>query len=151
MIPGTSDAPLVLTGHPLTVLICYEDILPWFVNHAVSEGRPELLVNVTIDTWFGRTIEPWEHLALAELRAVEHRRFLVRATNSGVSAIVDPGGRVTALGKMFAEDSIVGPVRLSAPTTVYERIGDAPFYLGALVIAAMAMFPRRRREVAGAS
>ncbi len=150
MIPGDSDAPVDLTGHPITVLICYEDILPWFVNHAVSEGHPELLVNITIDTWFGHGIEPWEHLALAQLRAVEHRRWLVRATNSGVSAIVDSAGRVTALAKLFAEDAIVGQVRLSAPTTVYERVGDAPFYVGALVIAGMAMFQRRRREDEGA-
>jgi apolipoprotein N-acyltransferase len=145
MIPGDSVAPLSLAGHPITVLVCYEDILPWFVNRAVSEGRPELLVNITIDTWFGRTIEPWEHLALAQLRAVEHRRYLVRATNSGVSAIVDPVGRVTKHGGMFAEESFTGEVRLMAPLTVYEVIGDLPFYLGALAIAAMATVRRRAR------
>jgi apolipoprotein N-acyltransferase len=146
MIPGDSTAPLDLTGHPITVLLCYEDILPWFVNRAVDEGRPELLVNLTIDTWFGRTIEPAEHLALAALRAVEHRRFLVRATNSGVSAIVDPGGRVTRRGEPFVEDAFVGEVRLMQPSTVYEAIGDLPWYGGALAICVMAMFRRRARD-----
>jgi apolipoprotein N-acyltransferase len=147
MIPGDSVKPLVLAGHPITVLICYEDILPWFVNRAVSEGRPELLVNMTIDTWFGRTIEPWEHLALAQFRAVEHRRYLVRSANSGISAIVDPEGRVREHGGLFDEEALLGEVRLMAPVTVYEVVGDAPFYLGALVIGAMAMFRRRPDEV----
>ena len=53
-------------------------------------------MNITNDAWFGATTEPWEHLALAQLRAVEHRRFLVRGTNSGVSAVVDPVGRLVA-------------------------------------------------------
>jgi len=151
MIAGDSDRPVELTGHPIAVLVCYEDILPWFVNRAVSAGRPELLVNLTIDTWFGHSIEPWEHLALAQLRAVEHRRWLVRATNSGVSAIIDSAGRITARATPFVEDSFVAPVRLSAPRTVYETLGDAPFYLAALVVGAMALVPRRRRQARAAA
>ncbi|APR86479.1 Apolipoprotein N-acyltransferase [Minicystis rosea] len=146
MIPGESVAPLDLTGHPISVLICYEDILPWFVNQAVSEGKPELLVNIAIDTWFGDSIEPWEHLALGQLRAVEHRRFLVRAANTGVSAIVDPAGRVVKHGGLFQEDSFVSEVRLMTPATVYERVGDLPFYAGAVAIGIMAV--RRRRQAA---
>jgi apolipoprotein N-acyltransferase len=115
------------------------------VGRAVAEGRPELLVNLTIDTWFGRTIEPSEHLALAQMRAVEHRRFLVRATNSGVSAIVDPAGRVTRRGEPFVEDAFVGEVRLMQPSTVYEALGDLPWYAGALALGVMAMFRRPRR------
>ncbi len=144
MIPGESVAPLDLTGHPITVLVCYEDILPWYVNRAVSAGRPELLVNMTIDAWFGDTSEPWEHLALAKLRAVEHRRYLVRATNSGVSAIVDAAGRVTTHGGMFDEEALLGEVRMMAPTTVYEVTGDAPWYLATLAITGMATLWRRR-------
>jgi apolipoprotein N-acyltransferase len=112
----------------------------------VQQGRPELLVNVTIDTWFGRSIEPWEHLALAELRAVEHRRFLVRATNSGVSAIVDATGRVTRAGGMFDEEAFTGEVRLMSGSTVYEAIGDAPFWAGGAAVVAMAFLRRPRRE-----
>ena len=143
--PGDALDPVVWNGHPITVLVCYEDILPAYVRRAVRQGRPELLVNVTIDTWFGRSIEPWEHLALAELRAVEHRRYLVRATNSGVSAIVDATGRVTAHGGMFDEEGFVGEVRLLTGSTVYEAIGDAPFWAGAGAVLAMAIFRRPRR------
>jgi apolipoprotein N-acyltransferase len=145
MIPGEAVTPLVIDGHPISVLICYEDILPWFVQRAVTEGKPELLVNIAIDTWFGPGIEPWEHLALAQLRAVEHRRYLVRSANSGVSAIVDPAGRVAKHGGLFVEDAFLGEVRLMAPTTVYETIGDLPWYAGALAIFGMAWARRRQR------
>ncbi|APR84783.1 Apolipoprotein N-acyltransferase [Minicystis rosea] len=145
MSPGESLDPVILDGHPITVIICYEDLLPTFVNQAVRHGKPELLVNMTIDTWFGDTIAPWEHLGLAQLRAVEHRRYLVRATNSGVSAIVDATGRITKHGGLFKEETLLGEVRFMAPTTLYERIGDVPFWAGSAIVGAMA-FVRRRRK-----
>lgn len=144
--PGDSIDPVMFDGHPITVIICYEDMLPAFVNRAVRHGKPELLVNMTVDTWFGDSIAPWEHLGLAQLRSIEHRRFLVRATNSGVSAIIDAAGRVTKHGGMFKEEAFVGEVRLMAPTTVYERIGDVPFWIGAAAAFAMAFVRRPRRE-----
>jgi apolipoprotein N-acyltransferase len=144
--PGESVAPVIMDGHPLTIIICYEDLLPSFVNGAVQRGKTELLVNMTIDTWFGDSIAPWEHLGLAQLRAVEHRRYLVRATNSGVSAVVDAAGRVTKHGKMFTRETFVAPVRLMASTTLYEIVGDAPFWLGAAAVGGMALLRRPRRK-----
>jgi apolipoprotein N-acyltransferase len=76
-------------------LICYEDILPSFTRR-VAKLRPNALVNITNDAWFGRTAEPYQHLALAVFRAVENRLELVRAVNTGVSAHVDAAGRVLA-------------------------------------------------------
>lgn len=147
MTPGRSLDPLVLNGHRITALMCYEDILPDLVNRMVNHGDPELLVNMTIDTWFGRTIEPWEHLALAQIRSVEHRRYLVRATNSGVSAIVDARGRVTKKSSvLFDEDAFTGEVRLMRSRTVYETLGDRPFWAGAALAVAMAFIRRRRRD-----
>src|SRR5262249_31252507 len=81
-------------------LVCFEDILPAFGRRAAAL-RPHLLVNVTNDTWFGDTSEPWEHLALAVFRSVELRTWMVRAVNSGVSAFVDAGGRVVKHGGVF--------------------------------------------------
>jgi apolipoprotein N-acyltransferase len=118
--------------HKVTVLICYEDILPGFTNRAVAAGDPELLVNITNDAWFGDTTEPWEHLALAKFRAIEHRRFLVRSTNSGVSAIVDPLGGVVSHTKTFVAEAQEGTVRWMRGTTVYEVVGDLPWWLLAL-------------------
>jgi apolipoprotein N-acyltransferase len=131
--PGRSLEPLIVDvkgqKHPVTALICYEDILPRFTNDAVSHGDPELLVNMTNDAWFGDTTEPWEHLALAQLRAIEHRRYLVRGTNSGVSAVVDPVGRVIAHTGPFRQEAISAPIHWMRSHTVYERIGDWPWLL----------------------
>ena len=142
---GTSLAPLAWNGHRITAMICYEDILPDFVNQLVAEGDPDLLVNLTNDAWFGDSTEPWIHLALAKLRAVEHHRYLVRATNSGVSAIVDPVGRVIAHGGTFREESILGEARFMRSTSVYSVVRDVPWYLATLAIALMAFVSRPRR------
>jgi apolipoprotein N-acyltransferase len=119
-------------------MICYEDILPDYVNKLVAAGDPDLLVNMTNDAWFGDSTEPWIHLALAKMRAVEHRRYLVRATNSGVSAIVDPIGRVILHSGTFREESLLGEVRFMRATTLYSLVKDYPWYLATLVILAMA-------------
>jgi apolipoprotein N-acyltransferase len=143
---GTDLTPLSIdTGeakHPIAMLICYEDILPSFTNKLVAATSPELLVNMTNDAWFGNSSEPWEHLALAQLRAIEHRRFLVRSTNSGVSAIVDPVGRVVVHTAPFEELATRGSVRWMTGRTVYETIGDSIFWLLAAAIAAASFIKR---------
>ncbi|WP_437786069.1 apolipoprotein N-acyltransferase [Sorangium sp. So ce1097] len=151
--PGTSLAPLEWNGHRLATMICYEDILPHFVNKLVAQGDPDLLVNLTNDAWFGDTTEPWIHLALAKMRAIEHRRYLVRATNSGVSAIVDPVGRVVVHSDTFKEQSLLGEARFMRARTVYGTVQDIPWYAAAVVSVAMALFTRperwRRQRAAG--
>lgn len=78
-------------------LICYEDIIPGYVlDAAAQEGGIELFVNLTIDSWYGDTAEPWEHLALAQFRAIEHRIPIVRSVSTGVSAVIDYNGRLVA-------------------------------------------------------
>src|SRR5262249_22728692 len=98
---------------------------------------------LTNDSWFGDSTEPWIHLALAKLRAVEHRRYLIRATNSGVSAIVDANGEVVTNGKTFDEEALTGEARFMRSTTPYELIGDVPWYLAALVVFAMGFVERK--------
>jgi apolipoprotein N-acyltransferase len=148
--PGSSlDAlPVEVDGtrHPVSVLICYEDILPRFTNDAVRHADPELLVNITNDAWFGDTAEPWEHLGLAELRAIEHRRYLVRGTNSGVSAVVDPVGRVVAKGGTFRPEGIAATIHWMRGRTLYEVLGDFPWF----VVSAFAVFAAFRRRSAAA-
>ena len=87
-------------------MICYEDILPGFLR-GVGRLHPNLLVNLTSDSWFGAATEPWEHLALSVFASVELRVSLVRAVNSGVSALIDPNGRV--LQKTYADDPYRNP------------------------------------------
>ncbi|MEI7894286.1 MAG: apolipoprotein N-acyltransferase, partial [Myxococcales bacterium] len=144
--PGKSLEPLVIdlggVKHPVSTLVCYEDILPSFTNTLVHHGSPELLVNMTNDAWFGDTIEPWQHLALAKFRAIEHRRFLVRATNSGVSAVIDPVGRVVAKTATSREGTLRVPIRWLRGTTVYEVLGDAPWIAVSLLSVVGAMVRR---------
>jgi len=142
--PGKSIDPLVWGDHKISALICYEDILPGFVNGMVAHADPDLLVNLTNDAWFGDSTEPWIHLALAKMRAIEHRRYLVRSTNSGVSAIVDPVGRVALHGGTFGEEALIGVAKWMRGTTVYEVVGDWPWVLASAAIFGMAFVTRER-------
>jgi len=149
-LAGTVLDPLPFetkTGtHHASLLICYEDILPAFTNRMVAHAHPELLVNITNDAWFGNTSEPWEHLALSAFRSIEHRRYLVRSTNSGVSAVVDPVGRIVVQSQPFRAEQIDAVVRLMNEETVYERVGDAPVWLLSVVVV---IFAYRRRRTPG--
>ena len=87
------------------------------------------------DAWFGDSQEPWLHLAWRGCAPIEQRRFLVRATNSGISAVIDPLGRVTAQTPIGAEATLRAEVPLLAGQTVYARLGDWPGPLAALLLA----------------
>ncbi len=123
--------------------ICYEAIRADFVRRMVAASQANLLVTLANDAWFGDSAEPWMHLALARLRAIEHRRYLVRATNSGISAIVDPAGRVLAQSGLLTRENVRGTVRLLDGTTVYGRAGDWPGWV-ALVLVGVALVRRPR-------
>lgn len=120
----------------LGAVICYEDILPGFLRQ-VGEQHPHLLVNLTNDTWFGEKTEPWEHLALATFATIEQRTALVRAVNSGVSAFIDPNGRV--FQKTYAVDPYIHPHPATSSLatvplmegghTVFARVGNLFAYL----------------------
>jgi apolipoprotein N-acyltransferase len=146
---GTSLEPLrvVVKGKErvISTLICYEDISPSFTNAAVNFADPDLLVNITNDAWFGDSTEPWEHLALAKFRAIEHRRYLVRSTNSGVSAIVDANGRVVTSTKTFVAEAALAPVRFMRGGTVYETLGDWPWAAMTLISLGAAFVKRKTK------
>ena len=153
--PGTSVDPIEMArpgGDPddpirMSALICYEDIVSRFVRHAVAESNPDFLVNITVDTWFGDTQEPWVHLTLATFRAIEHRRWLVRSTNSGVSAFIDPAGRVVANTPTFEQASLVNDVRLGTMgTTLYELLGPWLGWLSLLLSATIVLRKRSKLQ-----
>ena len=102
--------PLATAGGSwrLGPVICYEDLLPGYLQR-VGQLHPDLLVNLTSDSWFGARSEPWEHLALSVFAAVELRVALVRSVNSGISALIDPNGRL--LQKTYANDPYRQPRR----------------------------------------
>ncbi|MEZ4339593.1 MAG: apolipoprotein N-acyltransferase [Sandaracinaceae bacterium] len=141
--PGDHVHSLPFGEHRIGALVCYEDILPGFVRAVMNEDDPQLLVNVTNDAWFGDTQEPWVHLALAEMRAVEHHRYLIRATNTGVSAIIDPLGRVTEHSEVFERASLRGEVRMMEGHSVYRTTGNWPGWLSLIAMAYLGFIGRR--------
>jgi apolipoprotein N-acyltransferase len=143
---GKSLLPLSVGGHQIATFICYEDIIPSFVNDIVRAGKPDLLVNLTNDAWFGDTTEPWIHLALSKLRAIEHRRFFIRSTNSGVSAFIDPVGRVLAHTETFEEATLRHKVAWLRSTTAYEVLGDVPWWVSVLMALGLSFVRRPRRH-----
>lgn len=134
--PGDTYAPLRLHGRAMAVFICYEDLFPGHVR-ALSRGRDvELLVNLTNDSWFQGTDEPRVHLALAKLRAVEQRKYLVRATLTGKSAIVDPAGRLLGAVPEDRAGTLLAEVHWMRGNTLYNLIGDTPWWIFVIVVLA---------------
>ncbi len=121
--PGKTVEVFELGKTRIGVMICYEDIIPAFTRR-LHDKAPHFLVNITNDAWFGKTTEPYQHLALATFRAIENRRFLVRATNTGVSAIVDPVGRVIHETSLERPEVLVADVALLQGETIFQRYGD---------------------------
>jgi apolipoprotein N-acyltransferase len=141
--PGTGARMVEIPGiGPTVPLICYEGIFARDISNA--PGRPALLLLITNDAWFGTVSGPYQHLAQARLRSVEQGVPMVRVANTGVSAVIDPAGRLTGvipLGKAGAREVVVPAPRAG---TIYARIGDVPLVL--LLVAALAVLGVRNRH-----
>jgi apolipoprotein N-acyltransferase len=149
--PGTEYAVGSVDGHRLGVSICYEAIFPDLLREFTARGA-DLLVNVTNDAWYGYTSAPHQHFAMAVFRAVENGKYLVRAANTGITAVVDPRGRVLERTELFARAAVVREVPIVPGLTVYARHGDV-FAWACLAAAAVVTVEaaRRRRRVRTAS
>jgi apolipoprotein N-acyltransferase len=121
--PGEEAVTGVVDGHRVGGYICYEAIFPGLVRRFAGGGA-ELLVNITNDAWYGTTSAPYQHLAMAAFRAVENRRYMVRAANTGITAVVDPWGRVLERTRLFDQTALVREVPFVAATSFYTRHGD---------------------------
>jgi len=113
-------------------LICYESIFPDLTRREVNEGA-DVLVNITNDAWYGFTSGPFQHLAIARLRAVEQGLPLARDGNNGVSAMIDPLGRVVARLGLDDVGVLDVPMPQPLPPTPYARFGDQA-YLALLLL-----------------
>ena len=163
--PAARDGSGVEAPIRVGPLICYEDIFPDFARKvAAMDGGLEVFANLTIDTWFGDTAEPWEHLALAQFRSVEHRIPMVRSVSTGPSTVIDHNGRVTASLPVHAPtpESLVPPEFFVEPVilmrntvaepTLYARGGWLLLPLCRLFLAGAVLLwvLRRLRRVRGA-
>ncbi len=144
--PGPGPRTVRLPGlPPVGLSICYEVIFPGDVID--RNDRPEWIVDVTNDAWFGLSAGPYQHFAMMRVRSVEEGLPLANAANDGISGVVDPYGRVTArmgLGKIGALDA---DLPTSIPETIYARVGDSLFFLMAVALA-VAGFALGRRKAA---
>jgi apolipoprotein N-acyltransferase len=126
------------------VSICYEVIFPDEVREELASGA-EFLVNITNDAWFGRTSAPYQHLAMAAFRAVENNVYMVRAANTGISAIIEPSGRIAESSGLYVDAAFVGRIRPGGARTFYTRHGNVFAWICAAAAAACVAAGRRRR------
>lgn len=135
-------------GVVLGPIICYEDILPRYVRE-LSKLRPNIFVNITNDAWFGKTSEPYLHMALSVMRSVEHRKWLVRSTNTGVSVFVDAVGRIVGETSIYDSEVLQADVKIMPPTrSIYSYIGDFLAFVSSLWILGLFVLKAyiRRRQ-----
>ena len=144
--PGKDVRVLKLGDHPVNALICFEAVFPDLARRFVRKGS-QLMVNLTNDGWYGDSAAPYQHLAIARVRAVENRRYLLRATNSGISAIIEPGGRIQASTGLLQEAVGTGHFAFIEEMTLYTRYGDVFVFLCAIISCAVWVFGEFHRAV----
>jgi apolipoprotein N-acyltransferase len=142
LVPTVFEIP----GGRFGALICYEGIFPALTRRFINGGA-DFLVNVTNDAWYGNTSAPYQHLAQAAFRTVENRVPMVRAANTGISAIIDADGRIRWQGPLYEMLWHVDDIRWPGVRTIYTRFGDVFVWLcvAATVGAILAGLTVRRR------
>jgi apolipoprotein N-acyltransferase len=125
---GTGDQALFTDPDggipPFAMAICYEIVFPDHVRRQVARGAT-FLATITNDAWFGDTSAPYQHFSMAQMRAVETRRYLVRVANTGISGFVDPWGRVLKSTALNESALLLAEILPSEETTLYVAVGDA--------------------------
>lgn len=140
---GSAQAlTLTVAGHAAGISICYEDAFGREVIAALPDAA--FLVNVSNDAWFGDTIAPHQHLEIARMRALESGRFLLRGTNTGITAVIDHHGTIVAQAPQFEAAALRAPFEARSGATPYVLAGDGP--LTALLIAALGIIVWTRRR-----
>lgn len=139
---GTERKVFDIDGTRIGVFICYESIFPDEVRQFTANGA-QVLVNISNDGWYGETGAPFQHLEMARMRAIENHRWVLIATNNGVTASIDPYGRIVKKLPRNVRASLVAPFAPQIETTFYVRYGDV-FAWFCVVISILAIFVRTR-------
>ena len=140
---GTERTVFAHPQHPFTVLICFESIFPDLVRQHVAAGA-RVLVNITNDSWFGRSAGPYQHALINAMRAVENRTAIARSATTGISLFIDPFGRTYEATDLFTPAVAVATVPVGQPATFYTRHGDL-FAWGCLLIVLGTFVARFRK------
>ncbi len=144
---GTAERPLLQVGpHRVGVSICYEDAFAAEVAQALPDAA--YLINVSNDAWFGDSLAPHQHLGIARMRALENGRPLLRATNTGISAIIDYRGQVQGRVPAFERGLFSAEIQPRAGLTPFARVGNGlaiGLAWAMLGLALIQLLPARRR------
>ena len=132
-------------AHNLGTFICYESVFPNFVRKFAANGA-EVLINISNDGWFGKSAARQQHLSIVRMRAAENRRWILRATNDGITATIDSAGRLRGTLPLYVEATSYTGFDYIPERTVYTRFGDwfalACATVAALCLIAEAIVPR---------
>ena len=143
-IPGTHRSVFSVGDKKYGIFICYESIFGNDLRHFPLQGA-QVLVNISDDGWYGDTSASWEHLDMVRMRAIENHRWVLRATNTGITAAIDPEGRITATIPRHVRTSVQVPFGFETDLTFYTRHGDWFAWLCALVTATLLLLGFTRK------
>jgi apolipoprotein N-acyltransferase len=124
-------------SHRIGTFICYESVFPSYIRQFAAAGA-EALFNISNDSWFGKSAARYQHLQIVRMRAVENHRWILRATDNGITAAIDPAGRVVGAAKEYEELGARLPYRYRQDLTFYTRFGD--WFVGVCVVIAVVAF-----------
>jgi apolipoprotein N-acyltransferase len=133
--------PIQAAGQKIAVNICYEDVFGEEIIRQLPEAT--VLANFTNDAWWGKSIASEQHLQIAQMRAIETGRPMLRATNTGVTAIIDPKGRIAVSAPEFTTTTVTGGIRGYQGTTPYVRMGNWAFLAAAALMIALPLAAQR--------
>ena len=131
---GTEQVVSTANGHQMATFICYESVFPRFIRGFVDHGA-EVLINPSNDGWFAKTAARYQHLEIVRMRAAENRRWILRATNDGISAAIDDAGRIREQLPLYREASKAVGFEYEKRLTLYTRWGDWFVVVCALILA----------------
>jgi apolipoprotein N-acyltransferase len=143
--PGTDYKLVNMDGNQVNSIICFEAVFPDLVRRFVQKGS-RLIINLTNDGWYGDSAAPYQHLEIARLRAVENRRYLLRAANSGISAVIEPTGKIQKSTGILQEAICQGSFEFISYKTIYTRYGDFFVFLCVIIscwLMVLAIFYKR--------
>jgi apolipoprotein N-acyltransferase len=142
--PGEKIHNLNINNHLVATPICYELIYPELVRNFINQGG-ELIVILSNDSWYGKTATPYQLLSMSVFRSIENRRFILRSTTNGISALISPSGKIKHQIKLHTRGEFLAPFQYLSHKTIFTRIGYLfPYFCTSIVI--LFLFIRLRKN-----
>lgn len=143
-IPGESYRKAVTPFGSFGTLICYEIVFPGLVRKFYAKGG-DFIVTITNDAWFGKTFGPYQHFSMAVFRAIENRKPVVRAANTGISGFIDSNGRILGKTELFKRTYMVRDIKTDTTLSRYTKYGDIFSYLNIICVLLMIVGKKKDR------